>query len=69
MKKLVISAIAAAGLALSASAAFAHGHVVTGPDVYAVPEAAAPAPQVAPAVHKTRIIRHAAHAPRVNTAS
>ena len=69
MNKLVISAIAAAGLALSASAAFAHGHLVTGPELYAAPEASAPAPQAAPAVHKTRIIHHAAHAPRMNTAS
>jgi hypothetical protein len=71
MNKIIVSTIAAAGLALSASSAFAHGHVVTGAQLYATPEtsqAAAPASQTDNGVqpHKTRIIRHGAHSLRTN---
>ena len=71
MNRIIISTIAAVGLALSASSAFAHGHVITGPQVYATPEAsqaAAPASQTDNGVqpHKTRIIRHGAHSLRTN---
>ncbi len=35
MNKITISTLAAAGIAFSASAALAHGHLVTGPALYA----------------------------------
>ena len=70
MKKFVISVIAVAGLAISASSAFAHGHLVTGSELYATPETAAPAQeQMAPAAHKTGVVRHVRRSPRVDTAS
>ena len=70
MKKLALAAIAVAGLAISASSAFAHGHLVTGPELYATPQTAAPAQeQMAPAAHKTGMVRHLRRSPRVDTAS
>lgn len=40
MKKIIISTLAIAGLALTASSAFAHGRVVSGEEVYAPPSSA-----------------------------
>jgi hypothetical protein len=70
MKKLLVSLAGATALALCTSAAFAHGHVVTGPMLYATPEASQPA-NPAPdynAPHKARVIHHK-RIPAANTAS
>ncbi|CAM5775021.1 hypothetical protein LMIY3S_04814 [Labrys miyagiensis] len=71
MNKFIVAAVAAAGLSLSASAALAHGHLVTGPELYATPATSepVPAPESTAPAHKTRILRHTAHVPRANTAS
>ncbi len=74
MNKIIVSTLVAAGLALSASSAFAHGRLVTGPELYATPEtsqATAPASQDENSArpHKTRVIHHAVHSLRSNTAS
>jgi hypothetical protein len=70
MKKLVVSLAGATAFALCASAALAHGHVVTGQMLYATSEAsqpANPAPDYNPP-HKARVIHHK-RIPAANTAS
>jgi hypothetical protein len=69
MTKFILPALAAATLALSASSAFAHGHLVTGAELYATPApVVAPAAQDQATAHKTRVIAHKHIAP-ANTAS
>jgi len=70
MNKLVLSGVATA-LALCASSAFAHGHLVTGPELYATPadSQAAQAPQPRVPAHHVRVIRHTTSAPSESGAS